>query len=211
MSLLLELGDPKRPIPRLDGDELLVGSDPSVCMVSGVMFGARKHFLVNQFGEATYYEVLSRLSHDSLEAALHPAARASVPFASLVEYDKAIHARLHERYPHILELVGAASAELGIGRVYRELDAKELVAFLERISRFHHQYQHFGRIELNLTPNGARMSYFDYPCYSRYFCAAGTGFLLEAVLRHGGSDPNVREVLCHCWGDRMCMWEMDWR
>ncbi len=210
MPLLLERVNPNRPVPRLDGEEVLVGPDPSICVVSGVMFGARKEFLISRFGDATYYEVLSRLSHDTLEAALHPTARASVPFANLVELDKAIHARLHERYPHILELVGAASAELGIGRVYRQLDARELVAFLERISRFHHEYQHFGRIELTLTPNGARMSYYDYPCYSRYFCTGGQGFLVEAILRHGATDPDVREVRCHCWGDGVCVWEMSW-
>ena len=57
----------------------------------------------------------------------------------------------------------------------------------------------------------ARMRYLGYPCYSRYFCASGNGFFLEAILRHGGKHPDVHEVRCHCWGDGVCEYEMTWR
>lgn len=211
MSLVLDLGGLKRPPASLSGDELLTGPDPSRCMVSGVMFAARKQLLVALTGDPGFYEVVSRLSPATMQSALHPVAGTWVPFAALVELDKAIYARLHERHPHILTLVGAASAELGISRVYRELDIEELVAFLGSIARFHHQYQNYGRVEFERTADGARMRYLDYPCYSRYFCASGDGFFLEAILRHGGKEPDVHEVRCHCWGDGVCEYEMTWR
>jgi len=211
MSLVLELGGLKRPPASLAGDELLTGPDPSACMVSGVMFAARKQLLLSLVGDPGFYDVVSLLSPASMQPALHPVAGTWVPFAALVELDKAIHERLHHRYPHILTYVGAASAELGISRVYRELDIEELVAFLSGIARFHHQYQNYGRVEFERTPNGARMRYLDYPCYSRFFCASGDGFFLEAILRHGGKEPDVHEVRCHCWGDGVCEYEMTWR
>jgi predicted hydrocarbon binding protein len=211
MSLVLESGGLQRQPPSLIGEELLSGADPSSCMVSGVMFAARKQLLVSLAGDPGFYEVVSRLSPATMQSALHPVAGTWVPFAALVELDKAIHARMRERYPHILTYVGAASAELGISRVYRELDVEELVTFLGSIARFHHQYQNYGVVEFERTPNGARMRYLGYPCYSRYFCASGDGFFLEAILRHGGKHPDVHEVRCHCWGDGVCEYEMTWR
>ncbi|MCU1348089.1 MAG: hypothetical protein JWO56_1119 [Acidobacteria bacterium] len=211
MSLVLEQGEPKRPPASLAGDERLEGADPAGCMVSGVMFAARKQLLVELTGDPGFYEIVSLLSPATMQSALHPAAGTWVPFAALVEFDKAIHARLRERYPHILALVGAASAELGISRVYRELDVEELVAFLENIARFHHQYQNYGRVEFERTADAARMRYLDYSCWSRTFCASGDGFFLEAILRHGGKEPDVHEVRCHCWGDGVCEYEMTWK
>jgi hypothetical protein len=214
MSLVLEQGGPLRPPASLAGEERLHGpnaSDPDACRVSGVMFAARKQLLLSLAGDRGFYEVVSRLSPATMQSALHPTAGTWVPFAALVEFDKAIYARMHQRYPHILSLVGAASAELGISRVYRELDIEELVAFLEGITRLHSQYQNYGRVEFVRTAGGALMRYHDYPCWSRFFCASSDGFFLEAILRHGGTDPDVHEVRCHCWGDAVCEYEMTWR
>jgi hypothetical protein len=51
-------------------------------------------------------------------------------FESLVELDRTIHNELKSQFPNVLALIGAASAELGIGRIYRSLDSDELVNFL---------------------------------------------------------------------------------
>jgi predicted hydrocarbon binding protein len=55
------------------------------------------------------------------------------------------------------------------------------------------------------------MIYSEYPVYSPYFCASGVGFFLEAILRHGGSEPNVVETKCQTLGDTTCTFEMTWR
>ena len=51
MSLLLEKKGTSAPLPRLDGKEVLVGPNPEVAKVKGVMFGGRKQFLIDATGE----------------------------------------------------------------------------------------------------------------------------------------------------------------
>ena len=211
MSLLMKQGGPARGASSLAGHEVLTGPDPSVCKVAGVMFAARREFLINDLGERTFYSILTTLTPVTLQQAMNPLASAWYDFSTIVEYDRAIYAAVHTRYPYILELIGAASAELGIGRVFHELDAAELYAFLENLAQFHAQYQKFGRLTLERTPTGANMHYHDYPCYSPYFCASGNGFMLEAVLRHGATEANVVETKCHCRGDAVCTYELTWR
>ena len=66
-------------------------------------------------------------------------------------------------------------------------------------------------LEMVLGWNNARMVYSDYPCYSPIFCASGTGFFLEAIYRHGGTEPSVIETKCQTLGDHTCTYEMTWR
>ena len=105
----------------------------------------------------------------------------------------------------------AASAELGIGKVYRSLDTNELTKFLETNALFHAQYQKFGRVKFEKTSGGAKMIYTAYPCYSPMYCASAFGYFLESILRHGGSEPKVMEPRCQCRGDASCTFEMVWR
>jgi hypothetical protein len=210
MSLLLQRGEP-RPLPALSGQELLVDTrDPSRCMVKGVMFLSRERFLREELGAAAVRALLGKLSSQTRSYAAMPLAGSWCEFASLVEYDRAIYEEFHGQYPHILALVGAASAEYGIGKIYRALDDVELVGFLQGIARFHEQYQRYGRVSFTRTSRGGQMAYHDYPCYSPVFCASGFGFFLEAILRHGGKEPRVTEPQCHCRGDRVCLYELEW-
>ena len=211
MSLLMKQGGPSRGAAPVVGNEVLIGPDPGICKVTGVMFAARREFLIKDLGERTYYSILTTLSPATLQQAMHPIASAWYDFSTIVEYDKAIYESCHARYPHILELVGAASAELGIGRVFHQLDADELYAFLENLAQFHERYQKYGQLTLERTPTGARMHYRDYPCYSPYFCASGNGFMLEAILRHGATEADVVETQCHCRGHGVCTYELMWR
>ena len=55
--------------------------------------------------------------------------------------------RFKATQPNVLALIGAASAELGIGKVYKILDSNELTKFLENNALFHNQYQKFGRVK----------------------------------------------------------------
>jgi hypothetical protein len=196
---------------RLDGKEVLVGPDPSVCKVKGVMFGARKHFLTGHLGEENFPKFLSKLSPRTRQYTKMPMASSWCEFESLIELDRAIHDELKGQHPNVLALVGAASAELGIGKVYKSLDTAELTKFLENNAQFHDQYQKFGRVKFEKTPAGAKMIYTAYPCYSPLYCASAFGYFLESILRHGGSDPRVSETRCQCRGDSTCTFEMTWR
>jgi predicted hydrocarbon binding protein len=210
MSLLAQRKNPSAP-PRLDGKEVLVGPDPSISRVKGVMFGARKQFLVDTVGEEGLARVVARLSPRTAGYVKTPLASSWCEFESLVELDRAIYDELKAKHPNVLALIGAASAELGIGKVYKSLDSTELLKFLESIALFHTQYQKFGRVKFEKTPNGGRMIYTDYPCYSPIFCASALGFFLESILRHGGTDPGVNETRCQTHGDASCTFEMSWR
>jgi len=210
MSLLFQTGGPHREPLRFIGDEVLVGPDPSICKVKGVMFSARREFLIKDLGERTFYAVVSKLSGAVMRIAMHPLASEWYDFSAIVEYDKAIHETCRDQHPDILRFIGAASAELGITRVFQDLDASELYAFLDRLAQFHRQYQKYGYLEVERVENGAHMHYRDYPCYSPIFCASGNGFLLEAIMRHGGKDAEVVETKCHCRGDGVCTYEMTW-
>ena len=210
MSLLSET---KRtlPPPRLEGKEKLVGPDPSVCRVKGVMFGGRKQFLRDTLGEDGMNQLLTKLSPRTAQYTRTPLASSWCEFDSLIELDRAIHETMKAKEPNVLALIGAASAELGIGKVYKILDSNELAKFLENNALFHNQYQKFGRVRFEKTTNGARMIYSDYPCYSPIFCASAIGYFMESILRHGGAEPSVHETKCQCLGDQTCTYEMTWQ
>jgi len=211
MSLLLERKGTSAPPPRLDGKEVLVGPNPEVAKVKGVMFGGRKQFLIDATGEQGFYNVLAHLTPRTMTYARTPLASSWCEFESLIELDRTIHESLKATYPNVLALIGAASAELGIGRVYKSLDSAELLKFLENNALFHSQYQKFGNVRFEKSATGAKMIYTDYPCYSPIYCASAHGYFLESILRHGGTDPNVTETKCQTLGDSSCTFEMTWR
>jgi predicted hydrocarbon binding protein len=210
MSLLMQRKTASTP-PRLEGKEVLVGPDPAAAKVKGVMFGGRKQFLVDTAGEEGFQALLEKLTPRTRGYVKTPLASSWCEFESLVELDKTIHQELKGKYPNVLALIGAASAELGIGRIYRSLDSEGLVQFLENNALFHDQYQKFGAVRFEKTANGGRMIYSNYPCYSPVFCASAFGYFLESILRHGGTEPTVAETKCQCHGDKTCTFEMTWR
>ena len=210
MSLLMQRNVAVAP-PRLDGKEILVGSDPSICKVKGVMFGGRKQFLVDTVGEEGFTALAAKLTPRTRGYVKTPLASSWCEFESLIELDRAIYDTLKDKYPNVLALIGAASAELGIGRIYRSLDSEELVKFFENNAMFHDQYQKFGTVHFEKTPQGGRMIYANYACYSPVFCASAFGYFLESILRHGGTDPTVTETRCQCHGEKTCTFEMKWR
>jgi hypothetical protein len=212
MPLLLQSERPFLSAPVLTGEERLVDPQrPEICMVKGVMFAARRRFLKEQFGDAELQAILGALSAQTRAYAENPLAGSWCEFAALVELDRAIHQRLSRSRPDILTLLGAASAEYGIGRIYRALDTGELTKFLEGIASFHQQYQKYGRTVFTRTSGGAQMAYHDYVCYSPVFCASAPGFYVEAILRHGGRHPEVEELKCTCRGDGVCLYDLRWR
>ncbi|MEO8380965.1 MAG: hypothetical protein ABI779_14985 [Acidobacteriota bacterium] len=197
--------------PRLEGKEVLTGPDPSIAKVKGVMFGGRKQFLMDTLGEEGFATFLEKLKPRTRGYTKTPLASSWCEFESLVELDRAIHNELKAKHPNVLALIGAASAELGIGKLYRSLDSEELIRFLENNAVFHDQYQKFGTVHFEKTPSGGRMIYANYPCYSPIFCASAIGYFMESILRHGGTDPKVTETKCQCHGDKTCTYEMTWR
>jgi predicted hydrocarbon binding protein len=197
--------------PRLDGKEVLVGPDPAAARVKGVMFGGRKQFLLDTLGEEGFNALLAKLTPRTRGYVKTPLASSWCEFESLIELDRAIHNELKAKYPNVLALIGAASAELGIGRIYKSLDSESLTQFLETNAMFHDQYQKFGSVQFEKTPSGAKMVYSNYPVHSPVFCASAIGYFMESILAHGGTDPAVVETKCQCHGEKTCTFEMKWR
>jgi predicted hydrocarbon binding protein len=210
MSLLMQ-HKATTAAPRLDGKEVLHAFDPSQAKVKGVMFGGRKAFLLETLGEEGFNAFIAKLTPRTRGYVKTPLASSWCEFESLIELDRAIYNELKSRYPNVLALIGAASAELGIGRIYKSLDSESLVQFLESNAMFHDQYQKFGSVKFEKTPTGARMIYSNYPVHSPVFCASAIGYFMESILRHGGTDPSVTETKCQCHGDKTCTFEMKWR
>lgn len=211
MSLLMQRKGPAAPLPRLEGKEVLVGPNPDVAKVKGVMFGGRKQFLADTAGEEGIATIIAKLSPKTASYTKTPLASSWCEFASLIELDRAIYETLKQKHPNVLALIGAASAELGIGRVYKSLDSTELLKFLENQAMFHSQFQKFGNVRFEKTATGGRMICSDYPVYSPIYCASAAGFYLESILRHGGTEPGVVETRCQTLGDSNCTYEMTWR
>src|SRR5918993_871777 len=187
MSLLMQRKAASTP-PRLEGKEVLVGPDPALAKVKGVMFGGRKQFLIDTIGEEGFQALLEKLTPRTRGYVKTPLASSWCEFESLIELDKAIYNELKAKYPNVLALIGAASAELGIGRIYRPLDSESLVQFFEDTALFHDQYQKFGTVHFEKTANGGRMIYAGYPVHSPVFCASAVGYFMETMLRHGAKD-----------------------
>jgi len=211
MSILLERKGTSAPLPRLEGKEVLTGANPDVAKVKGVMFGGRKQFMVDTAGEALFKAVLARLGPRSQQYLRTPLASTWCEFEALIEVDRAIYDTLKDTYPNVLALIGAASAELGIGKVYKMLDTAELAKFLGNNALFHNQFQKFGHVKFEKTPTGGKMVYTDYPVYSPIYCASAVGFFMESIYRHGATEPSVVETKCQTLGSATCTYEMTWR
>jgi hypothetical protein len=176
--------------------------------VKGVIFAGRKQFLTEMDGLDA---VAAKLSPRTAGYLRMPMASAWCEFASLIELDRAVYETFRIKQPNILALAGAASAEYGIGKVYKALDSAELQKFLENEALFHSQFQKFGEVRFEQTPRGGRMIYTNYPVYSPLYCASAVGFFMEAILRHGGEEPTVLEARCQCHGQPSCTFELTWK
>jgi len=162
--LLMQIGGPPQGAFTLAGQEKLTDD-----LVSGVMFGARKEVITQLFGDRAFYSIIAKLTPETLKIALSPSAEAWYSFRSLVEYDRATHDTLAPQCAYVLELLGAASAELGMTRVHRKLNREKLAEFLDQVAPFHSHFQKFGRAEVEQEHGSAHVRYLDYPCYSPIF------------------------------------------
>ncbi|HVG25041.1 MAG TPA: hypothetical protein VND45_12850 [Thermoanaerobaculia bacterium] len=210
MSLLADQKISTTP-PKLEGKEVLTGHDPAIAKVKGVMFGGRRQFLLDTLGTDGFSAFLEKLSPRTRGYTRTPLASSWCEFESLIELDRAIWNELKAKHSNVLALIGAASAELGIGRIYRSLDSESLVKFLEDNALFHDQYQKFGSMHFEKTTSGGRVVYANYPVYSPVYCASAVGYFMESMLRHGAKEPKVVETKCQCHGDKTCTFELTWR
>jgi hypothetical protein len=207
--VLLKTGGPPRGALSLEGDERL-SCEGTPCLVNGVMFAARKEFLSQCFGEKAFYRLIADLPPEVRPSALRPVADTWVPFAHIIELDRAIWREYRTKYDYILELIGAASAAVAM-RIYHELDDERLRVYINQTAVFHRHYQNFGQATLTGTNEGVIFQHHQHFCFSRIYCATGIGFFLETIMRHGGKDVDVTHPQCMSAGDGYCEYVMQWR
>lgn len=133
-------------------------------------------------------------------------------FADLIAVDRAIAEVYGQSNPAILREVGAHSARLNFGGVYKVYRRESIHEFLETGARFHSQMMDFGEAAYVKTgTSSAQMIHSDYSSYSPLFCESGLGFYLEAVRLHGARDVQGNETFCQCRGDKSCTFDLRWR
>src|SRR3954452_16206844 len=88
MSLLMQRKGGAMTPPRLEGKEVLVGPNPDLAKVKGVMFGGRKQFLVDTLGEEGFRELVAKLTPRTQSSGKVPLASSWCEFESLIELDR---------------------------------------------------------------------------------------------------------------------------
>src|SRR4051812_50210181 len=102
MSLLMQRKGPAAPLPRLEGKEVLVGPNPDIAKVKGVMFGGRKQFLSDVAGEEGFAAIVAKISPKKARYAKTPLAPSWCEVASPIEVHRALFEALKQKQPKLL-------------------------------------------------------------------------------------------------------------
>ena len=192
----------RRAVPRLEGKEVLVGPNPDTAKVKGVMFGGRKQFLTEIARRDGFAAIIAQ-AHAAHGQLHEDAAGLELVRVRVADRARSRHLRDAEaKYPNILALIGAASAELGIGKrlqVARQRGAGEVPREPGALPQ---PVPEVRQRQFEQDAERRTDDLHDYPVYSPIYCASAVGFYLESILRHGGTDPTVVETKCQTLGDQ---------
>lgn len=134
------------------------------------------------------------------------------PFTHLIAVDRAIVDVYGHGHIDILRAVGAHSARLNLGGVYKAYRRESIHDFLENNARLLPQFQDFGQAAYVKTGALAgSMIITGYSSYSPLYCASAIGFYQEALQIHDARDVHVEETSCQCRGDRGCTFSLRWK
>lgn len=134
-----------------------------------------------------------------------------VPFAWLIQLDRAVVADAGNAAAEILAEMGRYSARINLSTTYRAFTKDSLHHFFERAALLHSQFQDFGKVAYVAEgENSGRLIHRDYTSYSPIFCASAIGYYEGAILAHEAKSPKVHEVSCQCYGEPTCTFELSW-
>jgi hypothetical protein len=134
------------------------------------------------------------------------------PFAHLIAVDRAIVDVYGQGNIDILRSVGAHSARLNLGGVYKGYRRDSIHEFLGNNARLLPQFQDFGQAAYAKTGElSGRMTLTGYQSYSPLYCASAIGFYQEALQIHGPSEVHIEETSCHCRGEGSCTFVLRWK
>jgi hypothetical protein len=135
-----------------------------------------------------------------------------VPFASIVQIDRAIAAVSGGPAERVYRDLGRHSASINLSGVYKTFISTEPHRFFEQMGLLHGQFQNFGRSRYEKTgERSGNMIFEGYTEYSPVYCTSALGYFEEALKMMRAPGPVVvTETACQCAGDGRCVFQMSW-
>jgi uncharacterized protein (TIGR02265 family) len=135
-----------------------------------------------------------------------------VPFRCLIDIDRAIAAAVGGSSDGVFRDLGAHSATMNLGGVYKSFISSEPHRVFTQMGQLHRHFQDFGEWRYEQAGNASgRITLRDYIEYSPVYCTSALGYF-EAALKmmHAPGPIIVREKACQCAGDLQCEFELMW-
>jgi hypothetical protein len=181
-------------------------------LVKGTMLRAHLSWAANRFGPG-WAPTRLRLSEPVLALLARPILPTDwIPFASLIEIDRAISADAGGDPAATWLALGRHSAALNLTGVYKSFISGEPHRFFERMTVLHHQFQTFGKSVYERSGESAGRIRIETPsAFSPVYCISGKGYYEEALKLLQAPGPIVvREPACATLGAASCLFELAW-
>ncbi len=181
--------------------------------LKGGMFRSHLQWVREHGRPADLQRILERLPDDARRQLSGPIlATAWLPFAWMVELDRAIAEQFGDGHRNILRELGRYSATVNSTTTHKLLERKSPHDFFRSSVLLHSQFQDFGRVSYEPTgPTSGRRIQTGCEFYSPVFCASAVGYYEGCIESHGGSSIVIQETECQCFGNGSCTFELSWR
>lgn len=181
-------------------------------LVKGTMLRAHLSWAANRFGAGWEPSRLT-LSEPARAVLSRPILPTDwIPFAALIEIDRAIAAAAGGDPAATWLALGRHSAALNLTGVYKSFISGEPHRFFERMTVLHHQFQTFGKSVYERGGDRAGRIRIETPsAFSPVYCTSGKGYYEEALrLLQAPGPVVVRESACATLGAASCVFELSW-
>lgn len=181
--------------------------------LKGGMFRSRLQWIRENGGESLLKSVLQRLPDEEARRQLSGTvlSTAWLPFAWIVELDRAIAEEFRKARRDVLRDLGRYSALANAATTHRLLERKTPHDFFRASALLHSQFQDFGSVSYEQTgPTAGRRIQTNCTFFSPVFCASAIGYYEGCIETHGGTSISVVETECQCSGGTTCTFDMRW-
>jgi hypothetical protein len=181
--------------------------------LKGGIFRSHMQWVRDQRSPEEAQRLMERLSPEARRAlGATILATSWMPFAWLIELDRAIVDLFGDGRTDVLRKLGYYSATINLSTTYKMLDRKANHEFFRNSALLHAQFQDFGAVTYEQTgETSGRMVHTKYGAFSPVFCASALGYYEGCVASHGGRSPSVVETECQCYGDASCTFDISWK
>jgi hypothetical protein len=181
--------------------------------LKGTLLAARPRYVREQWGDAGFAEVASRLS-PPIRAVFEGSALpfAWYPFPEMAEIDRAIVAGPMAGDLSQMKRFGATIARYDLPTLYKMLFKIGTPSFIvKRINLAYSTYIRGGTIEATSVSKDRAVVTLTEGNLPLYFCDQGIpGWFSAAIELSGGTGVRVTQVQCVHKADARCVWEASW-